>query len=226
MQPLKSLFSSQPPKHYSLQGLLEPCPAHTHLNSGSSTWEKFLRNFGGLLLCIPSSKGPCPSNPAVLVGLNSEFCFLCPETLLPSAGALYPCAGMDMRLTSCASLFWRVIILPWFCPVPATVILHNLSSFYCCLQQEGESSVRYSIIARAGSQEIHILKGMNLRNRSVFLISSCSARLNIKSLLPNAPAQIQIPHWKSYIFIAFCLYFQAFHETVNSLIKYTHPNLC
>lgn len=139
----------------------------------------------GFFSAAPFSKAPCPSNPAGLAGLNFDLCFLCPETLLFSAWAVYLYTGMNMKLTSCASLFCLGC-----CLVPLIIVLHNLSSFYCCLQQEGESNVRYSITTRAGNQEIHFLKGMNLRNHYVFLISSCRERLSIKILLPNVPTQI------------------------------------
>lgn len=51
--------------------------------------------------------------------------------------------------------------------VVATV-LPNLSSFYCCLQQEGESNVRYSIINRAESQEISYFKMNELKEPLCF----------------------------------------------------------
>lgn len=70
----------------SLLGLLETCLAHTHPNSGPTTWGKLCAALEGSFCAAPSSEAPCPPNPAVPAGLNS-VCFLCPETLLLSAWA-------------------------------------------------------------------------------------------------------------------------------------------
>lgn len=64
----------------------------------------------GCFLAPPTSMGPCAPNPAMLVDLNSDVSSA--QRLLFSAWALYPCAEMNVRLASCASLFWRAISLP------------------------------------------------------------------------------------------------------------------
>lgn len=90
MQPLKSLFGSQSSRHCSLLRLLESWPAHTYLNSRSSTQGKFLCNFGGLLPCTSHLYGTLRSKPSY-VSRPKLWCFLCAEIAVLCLGSVSLC---------------------------------------------------------------------------------------------------------------------------------------
>lgn len=134
-----------------------------------------------------------PSKPNCVRRPELQSLFFCPETLLLSLWAPSLCAGMNVRLATC------FLLLKDNNPVTHVVILRNVSSFYCCLHQKGESNTSSSIMTGTGCQEIYFFKGINLENHYAFPISSCSARLHIKSLLLHTLTKIQIT---SCIFLA------------------------
>ena len=139
----------------SLWDLLESCLAHA-----PSTQGKFSCNFGGFLLCsclllrhLALQTQLC-SQVSALSSVSSTHRRGCPLLGLHSP-------AMNARLTSCAFLFCRERSLPWFLFIACNCCLFKclyLPSFYCCLQQEGESNVRHPILTRAGSQEVHLIK--------------------------------------------------------------------
>lgn len=114
-----------------------------------------------LFLCSSFLKGPWPLTPALLAGLNSD--------LFPLAIHIAVLCSISLCWNECESGFMCFPFLKGNNPalVVATV-LRNLSSFYCCLQQEGESNVRYSIVNRAESQEISYFKRNELKEPLCF----------------------------------------------------------